>query len=405
MNPIRSFLFFLTAISSISLFAQSGGAIKGNIREAETSTELPGATIQVQGTLIGTTSDIYGDYYLPLEDGTYQIEVRYLGFKTGLQEVVISGGNVVTRNFELEADASLMEEVVITAQLLGQQAAINQQIKANSIVNVVSKDRIQSLPDQNAAESVGRLPGISIRRNGGEGQQVVVRGLSPRFNAITLNGVRIPSSEGSDRSFDLSTLSTDALQGIEVFKSWTPNLDGDAIGGTVNFITKKADEGLNGRVRYLHGYNGQQEEFGQHRVNAEVGNRFFDNKMGVILSGNFQRADRSQDRLDIDRFILEGDPDNQGDDVIATENINLEDRLETRDRFGGTLSLDYTFDRGDIRLFSNYSQTNRDQVRRRRRYRYDTRRQEYEFIALESENVLIANTFSGVYNVGNKQII
>ncbi len=405
MNPFKSYCIGLALIVSFySIFAQSGGAIKGRVSDKESNSELPGATIQVEGTVIGATSDIYGNYYLPLDEGTHQIEVRYLGFMTQKKEITIQGGQTVTLDFSLEADISLMEEVVITAQLLGQQAAINQQIKANSIVNVVSKDRIQSLPDQNAAESVGRLPGISIRRNGGEGQQVVVRGLSPRFNAITLNGVRIPSSEGSDRSFDLSTLSTDALQGIEVFKSWTPNLDGDAIGGTVNFITKKADEGLNGRIRYLHGYNGQQEEFGQHRVNAEIGSRFFNNKIGIIASGNFQRADRSQDRFDADFFQEVGDDNNQGNEELGFENINLEDRLETRDRFGGTVSLDYTFDKGDIRLFSNYSQTNRDQVRRRRRYRRESGRQEYEFLANQSENRLIANTLSGTYNITNKLV-
>ncbi|MEM7548598.1 MAG: TonB-dependent receptor [Bacteroidota bacterium] len=381
--------------------AQTSGSITGKVTDAQTGEILPGATIFIKDTQNGTTSDIYGEYFLIIPTGNRIVEVRFIGYRTITQQVNVELGTINEINFKLESEAFIGKEIVITAQALGQQAAINQQIQSKSIVTIVSKDRIESLPDQNAAESVGRLAGVSIRREGGEGQQVVVRGLSPRFNSITLNGVRIPSSSAQDRSFDLSTISTDALQGIELYKSWTPNLDGDAIGGTINFVTKKADEGWHGKFRYLHGYNGQQDEFGQHRVNVDLSNRFFQNKFGVLLSGNFQRADRSQDQLDIDFNTRGFDPDNQGNEQITIDDVNLQDRLETRDRFGGNIALDYTFDRGDIRFFSNYSQTNRDRVRRRRRFRPNTNRQEYDFRDRQEENLLLANTLSLDYTFQN----
>ncbi|MEM9896003.1 MAG: TonB-dependent receptor [Bacteroidota bacterium] len=178
-------------------------------------------------------------------------------------------------------------------------------------------------------------------------------------------------------------------------------MEGDAIGGTVNFVTKSASSGWNGKARYLHGYNGQQEEFGQHRVNFELGNRFLDDKIGLLVSANYQKADRSQDRFGGD-FLPKTNNDNEAINETFAENVNLEDRLETRYRYGATASLDYTFKRGDIRLFSNYSQTDRDQIRRRRRYRYDSRRQEYEIIDDQTENALFANTLSGVYTFDNK---
>ena len=402
VDLIRISLILLLSILTFTIHAQSKGALKGKVIDQENGSELPGATIAIKGSSYGTVSDIYGDYYLPLDAGSHTLEVRYLGYKEVTLEVEIQAKEVRQQDFLMEADAFLVSEVVITAQLQGQQAAINQQIKANSIVNIVSKDRIEALPDQNAAESVGRLSGISIRREGGEGQQVVVRGMSPRFNSITINGERIPSSDALDRSFDLSTLSADALQGIEVYKSWTPNLEGDAIGGTVNFVTKKASAGWHGKVRYLHGYNGQQDELGQHRANVDIGNRFFENKIGVLVSGNFQRADRSQDRLNRDFVVFTADDSNQGNEGLLINNIDLIDRIETRDRYGGTLSLDYTFDRGEIRLFSNYSQTDRDQVQIRRRFRFGTRRQEYLLEARKTENSLLANTLSGAYNIANK---
>ena len=113
----------------------------------------------------------------------------------------------------LAPEALLGQEVVVTAQLRGQRAAINQQLTSNRIVNVVSKDRIQELPDNNAAESISRLPGISIERDAGEGSKVVIRGLAPTYNAITVNGQKIPATDPQNRSVDLSMISSDILCG------------------------------------------------------------------------------------------------------------------------------------------------------------------------------------------------
>ncbi len=87
------------------------------------------------------------------------------------------------------------EEVVVTGIARGQLAAINQQVNSNTIVNVVSKERMQELPDQNAAEAVGRLPGVSVVRAGGEGTMVTLRGMAPRLNLVTINGARVPSDD------------------------------------------------------------------------------------------------------------------------------------------------------------------------------------------------------------------
>ena len=123
--------------------------------------------------------------------------------------------------------------------------AINKQLAAKSLVNVVSSDRIQELPDANAAESVARVPGVTIKREGGEGNKVVIRGLSPKYNSITVDGTRLASTDADDRSTDLSMISQYMLDGIEVTKAGTPELDGDVLGGSVNFLLKKAKPGFN----------------------------------------------------------------------------------------------------------------------------------------------------------------
>ena len=98
-------------------------------------------------------------------------------------------------NVKLHSLAIEGEEVVVSAQLQGQTAAINQQLNSNTIVNVVSSDKIQELPDANVAESLGRLPGVAIQRDAGEATKVVVRGLSPKFNSVTINGLGVQASD------------------------------------------------------------------------------------------------------------------------------------------------------------------------------------------------------------------
>ncbi len=92
------------------------------------------------------------------------------------------------------------QTVTVTAQAEGQYQAINEQLNSSSIKNVVSAARIQELPDANAAESVGRLPGVSLIREGGEGSKVVIRGLSPQYNQITIDGIEMASDVASSNN-------------------------------------------------------------------------------------------------------------------------------------------------------------------------------------------------------------
>ncbi|MEM9673508.1 MAG: carboxypeptidase-like regulatory domain-containing protein, partial [Bacteroidota bacterium] len=277
---------------------QEYGTITGRVTDEQTGEPLPGATVTIRGTSIGSVTNLNGNYTLvQVPTGTQSVVISFLGYRDKVQEVDIKPNSTLSLNASLQPDITTMQEIVVTGQALGQQAAINQQLSSNTIVNVVSKERIEELPDQNAAESVGRLPGIAIERNAGEGQKVIVRGLSPRFNAITINGERIPSTDPQDRSVDLSMISPEQLAGIEVFKALTPDKDGDAIGGTVNFVVKRAPENWQGNVRAQTGYNSIANEWGQYRGNASLSNRFLDNKLGVLVTGNYQRANRSSDVL------------------------------------------------------------------------------------------------------------
>ena len=391
-------LLFLFSISSISL-AQETGDVFGKIIDSTSQSGLSYASIRVKDVPIGARTDVEGNFRLfNIPVGEQTLMITYLGYQLLELPVTITKGENEALVIKMIPESFFTDEVVISAQVEGQQAAINQQINSNTIVNVVSKDKIQSLPDQNAAETVGRLPGISVQRDAGEGTKIVVRGLSPRFNSITVNGERIPSTDSEDRSVDLSMISTDALEGIEVFKALTPDKDGDAVGGTVNFVIKKASEGFRGSVKLQGGFNSQQEELGQPRGSFNLSNRFLNKKLGIILTGNFQRANRSSDVLNA--TYTQNGVDQDGRSNIFVTNLNLSDRLETRYRFGGSLSMDYQLKNGSILLSSFLGRTERNDFRRRRRYRLSAAYQEYDVRTREINTFLSSNSLSGTHNLG-----
>ncbi len=127
---------------------------------------------------LGTVTDLDGAYALTgIDEGTYKFEVIYLGYSSSSSTITISGNETVTHNAVLENKTLDLEEVVITQQAKGQMAAINQQLSAIAIKNVVAADRIMRNPDANAAEAIARVPGVSLTRSGGEASDVVIRGL------------------------------------------------------------------------------------------------------------------------------------------------------------------------------------------------------------------------------------
>ncbi|MCK9279503.1 MAG: TonB-dependent receptor [Melioribacteraceae bacterium] len=393
------FTLLILIIGTSICFAQSG-EVTGKITDGADGSPLWGTNIIVAGTSIGTTTDMEGKYRLSrVPVGNQIIIFKYLGYRPDSIKVVILSGKTTKVDTKLELEAIAGQEVIVTAQLQGQAAAINQQLSSNKIVNVVSKDRIEELPDQNAAESVGRLPGISIQRDAGEGTKLVVRGLAPKFNSVTVNGQRIPSTDAQNRSVDLSMISSDMLAGIEVFKALTPDLDADAVGGTVNFQIKKADEGWKSSIKLQGGYINQDKAYDNYRGNFAVSNRFLDKKLGVLVTGNIQRANRGSDILDAS-YLFDSESKNAIGSKITVENVNLGDRVEIRDRFGASLVMDYEFENGELLLSSLYGRTNRDEVRRRKRYRVDAAYVEYWLRNREINIDLFTNSLSGKYNFG-----
>ncbi len=238
------------------------------------------------------------------------------------------------------------------------------------------------MPDANAAESVARLPGVSLIRTGGEGSQVVIRGLSPQYNQITIDGVEMPSnvtsqnnitggggaleSTGSsigDRGGDLSMISSSMLGGIEVTKAITPDMDATLIGGVVNFGLRKAAKSTDGvaagqdetwvpkfDLRAQYGYNKLKATTSDYKYSASVEKRFLEDKLGVFLQGSAEQRNLSANELGVSYTLLDKAHGEAG--VPELTSMTLTDVDRSRKRLGGTLVLDYTHQDGEIGLMN-----------------------------------------------------
>jgi len=154
------------------IMAANSGDVKGRVYDRDTKDELPGANIVVVGTSLGASADMNGNYelhYVPV--GPQTLLVSYVGYKKTTIKIDITEGEKLQQDIYLLPDVITGETVTITAQTQGQMQAINQQLSSNTIANIVSADRIKEIPDANAAETIARLPGISVVRSGGEGKR------------------------------------------------------------------------------------------------------------------------------------------------------------------------------------------------------------------------------------------
>lgn len=336
------------------------GGVRGVVKETGSDEPLIGANVVIKGTLKGVATDVDGAFLLRgIEAGVHTLVVSYLGFQAKEIEVEITDGQILEIEVTMEWEGVQGDEVTITAQARGQVAAINQQLQSNTISNVVSKDRIQELPDVNAAESIGRLPGIAIQRSGGEANKVLIRGLSPKFSTVTVNGVRIPSTGADDRSVDLSLVSSNMLDGIEVKKAITPDMDADAIAGSVDLQLRDAPEGLKFDVQGQGGYTQLQDYYQNYKVSGTVSNRFLDNKLGVIGTFNFDQYDRSADQLNAGYNAYRNSITNELD-AVQIGSVSAQEQYTLRDRKGASIVMDYKLPNGKIAANTFYNRLHND---------------------------------------------
>lgn len=361
MNILRNSLVSILIILFVASSVQGQGVARviGKVTEKGSNEPLIGANLIFQGTSIGSVTDLTGNFVIngaPV--GTRILVISYIGYRMVEVELSLTSGQVFELNVQLEGIGIVGQDVVVTAQARGQLSAINQQLQSNTITNIVSAERIRELPDVNAAESIGRLPGVSIERSGGEANRISIRGLSPKYSTVSVNGVRVASTS-DDRSVDLSLISSNMLDGVEVMKAITPDKDGDAVGGAVDLRLREAPSGLMVDLQAQGGYNQLQSYYQNYKLSGSLSSRFFKGeKLGLIATINLDEFDRSADKLNA------GYQDRSdaitGERFLIPSSLNLREETVTRGRFGLSSLFDYRIPKGKITANMFYNRLSND---------------------------------------------
>jgi TonB-dependent receptor len=386
--------------------------ISGYVYDKSVNEQLVGATIVLNPGSIKTSSKLNGKYAIDnLNPGVYSLKVSYIGYQSTDTTITVTANENLKLNFYLSPNTSSLTTVVVSAKgnKESDQYAKRAEQRADNLVNIVSANSIAISPDITVANVMARVSGVSVERgNTGDGQYVIIRGMDPRYSTTLINGVKIPSPDNAERYVPLDIFPADLEERIEVYKSLTPDMEGDASGGVVNMIMKTAPDGLriegNAGVGYSQLFSMRPfESYNTSTVNSQspeeylgpgvpatvsefpyqnlitspiktpinsnfsltLGDRFFNNKLGVIVSATDQNtyAGNNTARLvenatltpahGIDGQMLQVFPD-----YLTRQYSSLTNRL------GMIATIDYKFNADNyISLFGTYLQLNEDRER------------------------------------------
>lgn len=299
MQLKKKLLLLLSVLISTVSWAQYTGLVTGNLTD-EQGLSLPGATIKLLPGNRYTFADEYGKFvFLDVPPGTYTLDVEYLGYENIKRNIDVTAGTTTVANIKIKETgvSSLKEVVVIGDRLRGQAKALNQQKNKVNISNIISSDQVGRFPDANIGDALKRVPGVTMQNDQGEARNIIVRGLAPELNSVTLNGDRIPSAEGDNRRVQMDLIPADMVQTIEVNKTLTSDMDADAIGGSVNLITRASPGAQRISATVSGGYNPIRQK-PLYNAGLVYGNRFFNNKLGVVLSGSHNYNNYGSDNVE-----------------------------------------------------------------------------------------------------------
>src|ERR1700730_12037916 len=289
---MRKYYHFMLILFACGIFcagsaqAQTGrGTIAGSAKD-EANSALTSALVEVQPLGRKAASDEQGQFRITdVPAGEYTITVSYVGFAPFSSTVKVDAGQTTNVNAVLKV-ATVNDQVMVTAERLqGEAEAINIERMAENIVQVLPERVITSLPNTNIADAVGRLPSVSLERDEGEGKYVQIRGTDPRLSNVTINGVNVPPPEGGVRIVKLDVIPSDLVASIEVNKTLSANQDGDAIGGSVNLVTKTAQDQPYSTLSAMGGYTKIVGGRGLDQITGTAATRVGPEKRAGILFG------------------------------------------------------------------------------------------------------------------------
>ncbi len=323
--------------ASIYFYAQTG-TVSGNIND-DSRIALPGAKITLMPGNIYTTSDDHGNFvFLNVPAGKYTMKIDYIGYGSNEYQVAVESDKNTRQNILFARKETTIQEVVVAGSALKNQArALNKQKSNANITNVISSDQIGRFPDANIGDALKRVPGITIQNDQGEARNLIIRGLAPNLNSVTLNGDRIPSAEGDNRNVQMDLIPSDMISTIEVNKTLTPDMDADAIGGSVNLITRASPNGQRISATLAGGYNPIREK-GNYTAGLVYGNRFLNKKLGAVFSFSYNNNNFGSDNIEPTWSVAK-----DAAQTAYVSKMGIRYYNEHRIRHSFDLNLDYEF--------------------------------------------------------------
>lgn len=317
------------------------GTVSGVLRDAQTGLSLEGAQVSVPGVAT-TQTDRSGRFFLSLPAGTHVLSIDYLGAVSDQASVDVREGETSRVERALTIEVYELEAIAVQARVLGTARALNQQRSADNLRSIVASDAIGKFPDENAAQALSRLPGISIERDQGEGRFVIIRGIDPELNSVSIDGVAIATPAADERKTLLDTIPTETLAALEVTKAVLPDQPGDSIGGHINLLTANAfdrdERFMSFSVSTL--YSDLTEEFGYKGSASYSDFLDADKTWGLTVSAVWSERKFGSDNNEAEPWSLEEGDDGKEywiqDDEIQFREYNL-----SRERKGATFDLEY----------------------------------------------------------------
>ena len=339
--------FILSAVLiAASATVVSAHTLDGIVKDNRTGEPLIGSVVEVKELpSVKTTTGLDGSFTLhELPDkGRYTLVVRYISYKTREIPVEVSDKGVVT--ITLDEDLHQLGEVVIKGhkEYHSDRSAIDMEKTAGNVLNVMSQQSIQLSPDVNVASVLQRVSGVTMERDAsGEASYAILRGMDKRYNYTLVNGVKIPSPDDKNRYIPLNIFPSDLMDRLVVSKSLTADMEGDAAGGVVDMVMKDApshfqiqanaavgtsdyfwkdsrDYLTSNRSDYTHkapyevngpeykaatsDFSNGPTQISRHSMPARnfvgglsIGNRFWKDRIGVMLAGSIQNTFRGTER-------------------------------------------------------------------------------------------------------------
>lgn len=375
-----SVLFLFTA----SIVQAQTYTLSGRVTDGITGEFVTGATVMLEGTRYYAVTGLDGGYRIDkVPQGTYIMKVQFISFDTYEEELTIDRNAIV--NVALATSQFDLEEFEVVGRVDNgtESRARTTEKQVMNPINIISASEISVSPDITVANVIQRVSGVSLERNSnGDGQYAIVRGMDKRYNYTLVNGVKIPSPDPRNRYVPLDIFPSDLVDQLIVSKALTPNMEGDAIGGVIDMRMKNAPDRFTVNVNVGTGYNqmfinepfrafdrsvtarnsprvangadyvASMNDWQLNNIDfydrqaplnqiygLSIGDRFLNNKLGVLVAGSYQNTFRGANSLFMTTFV-DQETNSPYYEIIQVRKFSTE-----QERAGVHAKLDYEINR------------------------------------------------------------